>query len=353
MNLHRAKGLEAPVVFLANPLAGVEPRVDVRIVRDGARARGYLQLKRTKSAWGGETIGEPVGWPAHEAAELCYLRAEEKRLLYVAATRAREVLVIGRSAAGSRARTRPWQPFDAYLEHAPELVVPPAARPPAARAVDARPELRTADAAARAARHATACRPSWRLETVTDAAPPHPRAATAPDDTRAADRGRDWGTLVHALLEHAMRGPRRDRKHLGRVAAWLVSDKAELRDAVPHALDTVERVMDSAVWKRALAAEERLVEVPFAACRDEAGTPVVTQGVIDLVYRTTEGWELLDYKTDDPAGRLEALVETYRPQVSAYGAHWAALTGDRPVRVGIFFVRTGTVAWVEDVASGR
>ena len=33
MNLHKAKGLEAEVVFLADPLGGFTPRADVRIVR--------------------------------------------------------------------------------------------------------------------------------------------------------------------------------------------------------------------------------------------------------------------------------------------------------------------------------
>jgi ATP-dependent helicase/nuclease subunit A len=36
MNLHKAKGLEAPVVFLADPCGGPWRRVDVRVGRDGA-----------------------------------------------------------------------------------------------------------------------------------------------------------------------------------------------------------------------------------------------------------------------------------------------------------------------------
>ena len=35
-------------------------------------------------------LGEHADWGAHEAAELPYLQAEEDRLLYVAATRARQ-----------------------------------------------------------------------------------------------------------------------------------------------------------------------------------------------------------------------------------------------------------------------
>ena len=46
MNLHKAKGLEANVVFLADPAGGVKPRVDVHIERDGLQARGWLKIVR-------------------------------------------------------------------------------------------------------------------------------------------------------------------------------------------------------------------------------------------------------------------------------------------------------------------
>jgi len=75
------------------------------------------------------------------------------------------------------------------------------------------------------------------------------------------------------------------------------------------------------------------------------GLPTVLQGVIDLVYRTPEGWEVVDYKTDDTEGRLDALIEAYAPQVTAYARHWRRLTGE-PVRAGLFFVRSGVVKWM-------
>jgi ATP-dependent exoDNAse (exonuclease V) beta subunit len=231
----------------------------------------------------------------------------------------------------------------------PELAVSPAANAPAPRALDALPALRAASEAMRATRRETASQPSWRVEAVTDVAPhARPRAASPRDESDVADRGKDWGTLVHALLEHAMRGRRPEREHLGRLAAWLASDKPQLHDAIPRALDTVERVMTSAIWQRALDAEERLVEVPFAVQgADDDGTPVVMQGVIDLAYRTATGWEVVDYKTDDVEGRLAALVDAYRPQVTTYARHWSALTGGAAVRAGLFFVRSGEMVWVE------
>ncbi len=85
MNLHKAKGLEAAVVFLADPNGGVKPRVDVHIERTELRARGWFKVVRKNEGSYTETLlGEHADWPTHEAAELPYLEAEEDRLLYTA-----------------------------------------------------------------------------------------------------------------------------------------------------------------------------------------------------------------------------------------------------------------------------
>ena len=128
MNLHKAKGLEAPVVFLADPLRGGMRRADVRIVRDGLRAVGYFQITRPKGEYGRTVLAEPEGWDRHEQEELAYLDAEQLRLLYVAATRARDLLVVSRSAKARSSRTRAWEALDAFLTKAPALKIP-AARP--------------------------------------------------------------------------------------------------------------------------------------------------------------------------------------------------------------------------------
>src|ERR1019366_10164706 len=46
MNLHKAKGLEATVVFLADPAGGVTPRVDVHIERTERKSLGWLKIVR-------------------------------------------------------------------------------------------------------------------------------------------------------------------------------------------------------------------------------------------------------------------------------------------------------------------
>lgn len=102
----------------------------------------------------------------------------------------------------------------------------------------------------------------------------------------------------------------------------------------------MDQVLASAVWRRAMAAEERLAEVPFAvSVSGDGGPPRILHGVIDLAFRTAEGWELVDYKTDHADG--ETLVELYADQVRQYATHWAALTGTPVIYAGIYSVWEG------------
>ena len=83
MTVHRAKGLEFPVVVLADPTCRLHRRTAGRFI-DPARGLCALRL---------------AGWPPldlldHEAEEVQRDRQEGIRLAYVAATRARDLLVV-------------------------------------------------------------------------------------------------------------------------------------------------------------------------------------------------------------------------------------------------------------------
>jgi len=359
MNLHKAKGLEAAVVFLADPLGGVEERADIRVVRDGPRAEGYLRVTRPRGEWGKELIALPERWDEHEAAELDYVRAEERRLLYVAATRAGDLLVVSRwDKAGGRG-TRPWEPLAPYLRDAPVLAVPEAVALPPGRPADLGPGARSQAAEQRAETLTAASAPSWRVESVTATARragPALRAALPTQASEAADRGAAWGRLIHAMLEAAMRGGDGfDEAALARLAVFLVADEPVLRASVPEAVQMVRAITQSDVWRRARAAPERHVEVPFAVqvpteeLRDagpDAPPVTVLQGVVDLAYRVDGAWELVDYKTDVIAGDLGLWVEHYAPQVRLYARHWAAITGEPVARAGLFFIRPNRLVWL-------
>jgi len=108
-------------------------------------------------------------------------------------------------------------------------------------------------------------------------------------------------------------------------------------------VQTVQRVTESAVWQRATASRQRLVEVPFQTllasdgpCKTEL--PTLLRGVIDLVFLEEPGWVVVDYKTDRvlPAA-VSDLTEHYSPQLRTYANVWQALTGREVHEAALFF----------------
>jgi ATP-dependent helicase/nuclease subunit A len=350
MNLHKAKGLEAPVVFLADPGGGWEGDVHLRIVREEGEPLGFFQVikKEPDKKWGGQLIAEPPGWEAHAEAEQPFLDAEMDRLRYVAATRARDLLVVSRWEREKTAK-HPCAPFEPFLEKEPELKVPTLVKARPADKRDLSASTRDRLAATRASRLEGAQAASFTVESVTGRT--HRDVVVGDDDParifRGPATGVDWGDLIHALLEWAMSRDACSRADIERYARWLTVESTELRGVVPEALDLVERVMVSEVWQQAQIAEERYVEVPFAVARPGAdGRPIVLNGVIDLVFKTTDGWHIVDHKTDQlgsPDGR--ELVEKYAPQLDGYAEAWKKILPSACVTTGLHAVRAGRVHW--------
>ena len=81
-------------------------------------------MRKSEASWGSQTIAEPLDWDRHEQEEKRYLEAERLRLLYVAGTRAEDLLVVGRVSDGSK--NKAWDVFEPYLLRVPELKVPAA-----------------------------------------------------------------------------------------------------------------------------------------------------------------------------------------------------------------------------------
>jgi ATP-dependent helicase/nuclease subunit A len=288
----------------------------------------------------------PHGLYGHEAEEVARDHAEGVRLAYVAATRARDLLVVSRPANADKARA--WQLLEPHLLRAAALTIPPAAVPAAPPLPDLSAAAQAAAESGRERRLQVLCQPSWQVESVTGTAHragPYGHALQE-GRTREPDTGMVWGSLIHFMLEHAMRGPQRDRAHLERMANWFAFDKPEVRRVIPEALDTVERVMTAPFWQKAMAAEERAVEVPFAVRVDGPGAaPRLLYGVIDLAFKTTDGWTLIDYKTDQLGAGVDVLTVQYAPQIRAYATHWSAQLGT-PTRAGLHFIRSGETRWL-------
>ena len=326
MNLHKAKGLEADVVFLADPTGGMKQRVDVHIKRDGAKALGWFKVeKKSEGSFAAKLLGQHADWDEHKAAEEPYLSAEETRLLYVAATRAREMLVVSRWTG--QKGTPAWGVINGALGAAKELPVPATVKVASPKPESCSTMAQIAALQAREAADSRVNAPSWSITSVTAEVKHIAKMAVAVDSAAAddatrvvaegtpshrADAGMAWGTLIHGLLEHAMRHQGAGRDDLLRLARWLTVEQPQLRPVVDEAVDVVERVRTAAFWQQA-SASEHAAEVPFTIAD---GDYRLLAGVIDLLFLEGKEWTVLDYKTD--VSSVAALSEAYRRQLQAY-----------------------------------
>ena len=358
MTLHQAKGLEAPVVILAHPVGQRDHEVTSHIERraDGT-AIGYLVIQERASRNRIRTIARPDGWDAREAEEKRYDAAEEDRLLYVAATRARDTLLVARRAGEKRSA---WNGLHQWIDRKGELLDLDTALPPAPEPLEPTGADLLEAAAAIRGRRDRAATPRYLVRTATglakggpvepvarDGTPPPVASGPGPD---LAFRGLSWGSAVHGALDAAARGAAGQGLREACRTLLLVTDRPQ-RDGEPTELDElvglVERVLASSLWARAHAAQRVLTEVPFAfhaspgRIDDEDGPPDrprILEGIVDLAFLEPDGWVLVDYKTDvgTDAG-FEARRARYRRQVDLYADVWADLTGGTVKERALFY----------------
>ncbi len=190
--------------------------------------------------------------------------------------------------------------------------------------------------------------PSRAAESVSVAGANGVPAESSAFDARAdfAEHGVEWGEDVHAMLEAAMKHPNADLMSLARS---LNRERDGDSTRVNALVACVKAVAQSAIWKRTLASEHVLVEVPLImqVAPDGAAEPPlnVSRGAIDLAFLEPEGWVIVDYKTDLVEPRsIGKLVEHYRPQVLSYADAWQTLLEKTAAKnkvheVGLFFTR--------------
>ncbi len=244
MNIHQCKGLEAPIVFLADPAGEYQHDVEMHIDRQGEWPRGYLAIPgRRRGQWGPRPwLAHSPGWSEFAAEEQRYLDAENNRLLYVAATRAAAKLVIAQRS-DPRQKANPWRLFHTYLADRPVFDDPGPPEPRPFASLSITPEqLRVRDQE-REERWRNAIRPSYQVSAIKHAA-----LQPGPKPRGAFDRRAQWGNVIHALLQAAMEHPQADRRGLA-----LSLLEAEKLDAalLDDALLVVQRVVDSELWRRA------------------------------------------------------------------------------------------------------
>jgi len=234
----------------------------------------------------------------------------------------------------------PWQFFDAHVPAAQELPDPGPQNAPAQEPVVVQP------ADVEAARDAIAAR--WEtVEQESYLAAAAKEISITPSGLHhvaaSGEHGTEWGTVIHFLLETAMRNPQDDLNDMARMALAEQQLDPALSAA---AVNVVRQVIRSELWQRAQQSQQRLMEVPFETRLPpgEGAEPLPTllRGVIDLAFLEDGGWVLVDYKTDAGAEqRLTALTEHYRGQIEIYGRLWQQMVGQPVKEMGLYFTTTG------------
>ena len=330
MNLHQAKGLEAKVVFLADAFdtSGQQHRVDMHVSR--AATTPYLSMAVNRRArFSTIVLAEPDGWEEDAAEEARFLAAESLRLVYVAATRARDVLVLGMTGQSRGA----WASLEPAAASAPELPIPsPAEARPPVTASEGNVDMAALQAQMQS-RWLRVRTPSYVLESVSDE---EESPLLEQDWEEARARGRQYGTVVHRLFESAVRGRLRDLDETGEAAYvrhLLAAEGIPSTDHEAAALQALTALRASVIWRELeRAVDDVHAEMPLAS--QEGDT--VRRGVIDLVYRVGDaaGWKIIDYKTHPVM--TPVLTERFTRQVEFYAEHWEAVSGEPVVERGLW-----------------
>jgi len=137
-------------------------------------------------------------------------------------------------------------------------------------------------------------------------------------------RAMEFGSVVHAALE---------QMNADTITQSNLSDADKRR-----AVEMLNRALKSELFARARTADQVYRELPFTVETADG----LMEGKIDLLICEKGRWTLVDYKTD---ARID--TERYREQVRAYAAALKQVAGITLTEKLLFFLATGTVKQVD------
>ena len=343
LTMHQAKGLEFPIVILPKLASGSIDKSTFIVDREQNRIDFAIGPQADR--W------ETEGFSRAAEREQAYRDAEQRRLLYVATTRAQDWLVVPifhrRSSVG----------FHAYLEDAipnwlaednadsipeddstivrradrfdPVPVIPRTPVELDAAAITAEWQARRAEALANGA---------LNLRALTPSAIGHDEVKRELEDppTEREDEDGDAEPQVAAAEARSLAMRRGNAIHEA-LALSVAEDRGETvrraervceRRDVPleDVLADLERTLEHPLLQRARKSEHHVFEMPLVLHRSSNGGGEIIEGQADLVFEEPQGWVVVDFKSDrefDPElqRRYQQQVALYAEMLSAAGAH--------------------------------
>jgi ATP-dependent helicase/nuclease subunit A len=369
MTVHKAKGLEFPLVVIADAAhSGGGWSGPVYVAPDLG-----VVLDLTEAIPGSKTNAHPAAYRLAAWHDALLDEAEERRLLYVAATRAREKLIVSGHVKISWAKADPGRlSLGGWLSWLGEVIgldeVRLSAVPTAPQVLDLPWGSAPLTCVLHPLQEGTAAieEISADLETTAIQADLVPGDLIAPlvtieepeSDEKTQDRESDppprvwrivprtqrptgpaWvvGTLVHEALRRWRFPDLPDFEPFLRpyaLQAGLI-DPAEISRTIGEARRLLARFQAHSLYAE-MSAAERYHEVPYCASLEDS----CKTGIVDALYRSDGRWTLVEFKTDeirDPTALDEHISDKgYDQQVQTYTAALTQLLGQQPRALLVF-----------------
>ena len=339
------KGLEAPIVILADPknTKNKAPEQHTDYAQDPPKTYMFSLGYSDKS----------TDFADKKAVEEEILDAEKRRLLYVAATRAENALIVSAalSKEGELLESNVWRPF--ILKTDRDIFRTIGGKRPLAEN-----EKKSYDTAELYEEGETSC----VLKDHTQAAASYqinkPSTVIYKGITSSSDDFEDkaedeltkippvkrskqnphlLGTMAHHILEALV-----SSRNLINREALITETLQEYQIDAPEYKEILGRVIDvirhggcpqkngapQDILTELLNADEVYCELPFCCKEEETEgekANIIWHGVMDVVYRKGNHWHIVDYKTNADADDLD---ERYSAQLDAYVKAFQEMTGE-------------------------
>ena len=340
-NLHKVKGLEAPIVILpAAQSGGGAPSIRIEYQKDSTE--GYLFTLNK------ENIQEGCHFTTQDFEEEMdkekgALESEEARKIYVAATRARNALIISSYGQGKNR----WKELTPEL--LPDVYVPMNSKectwPEMGNTVEAKKLYEKAEKEC-VLNDRNGEKASYSLEnpsrlSVVSKVSKDKDVPGSEDEAKVQKNpfAALIGTMVHKFMETLIttRGNIDAVKIVDGIieeykTARLLPYLDQINDNLSLVAETItnggyeqENGVPADIFNTLIEADEVYCEVPFCYKEESESGPVIWNGIMDVVYCSEGKWHIIDYKTNAEDDDLDT---RYQKQLEAYVKAFKEITGE-------------------------